>query len=961
MPSGGRKTPRVILKTWHRGVLFLLAAGVAFSILAVITRRDPNINFLPRDSRAEWVVFPATPDARAHRFASLDAVFERDFVLSGPSREARLSVRGMKRIEVRINGVSVGIEATRNWKRTTDVDVASLLRTGSNRVEARVFNHNGPPALWLCLQTDESTLRSDLSWVATLAGSAPRTVALASAPKIPGPGNPIAGGENTISSLKQSWPVWIVLAAAAVAAIWWQVGMERFKPRWIQPVLLIGLALLWLLLALNNSRLLPFHAGFDSREHLNYIKYIQERRALPLPTEGWQMYQPPLYYLVSAAALSACRLSTADPMAVPVLRLLGAMMGVAQFLLVFLSLRLLIPGRAALVGLCLAAFLPMHLYLAQFVTNEILVATLITAAIYLCLRLLRSDNPRPLEYAGLGLALGAAMLTKATGILLLPIVVGVIAIRQVTARARPGIWFRNLVILLISAFAICGWHYVRIWVRFGTPLLGNWDVMSGFAWWQEPGYHTLTDYFRFGRSLTNPLFSGFAGFADGIYSTAWGDGLCGGVAGLTYAWNHQLMAAGYLWGLLPTTLILVGATAALVRLIRRPSVELTLLLGLCAVITSALIFMTMKVASYAQIKAFYGLSILIPLCYFGVLGWETATGGSRLWKTIVGTLLLVWAMNSLAAHWVVHSVPQHLYAVQALRAEEKLNEALDESAKAVQVDSSSAMARRFHALNLGDAGRDDEAMREAKRAVELAPTDPAVHLQLAASIKRTDPERAVNEALYAVQLGPESSSAYEFLMACFLEAHQTDRAIQLGRDWLTVSPFSADPHYGLSLALDEKGDLVSAARHLGYVMMIRPELADAHARLRRILLSLTKAPSGLEALQQLAAEAPDSPRLLDELAWLLATHPVSGTRDGVTAIRLAERACVLTDRRIPALLDTLAAAYAEAGKFSNAVSTAEEALTRAGAVGDEDGVTLSDKILSVVRQNQPYRDEPLEE
>jgi hypothetical protein len=55
--------------------------------------------------------------------------------------------------------------------------------------------------------------------------------------------------------------------------------------------------------------------------------------------------------------------------------------------------------------------------------------------------------------------------------------------------------------------------------------------------------------------------------------------------------------------------------------------------------------------------------------------------------------------------------------------------------------------------------------------------------------------------------------------------------------------------------------------------------------------------------------------MLDELAWLLATYPDSKSRDGSDAVRLAERACVLTERRIPALLDTLAAAYAEAGDF----------------------------------------------
>ena len=159
-----------------------------------------------------------------------------------------------------------------------------------------------------------------------------------------------------------------------------------------------------------------------------------------------------------------------------------------------MSLRLLFPARTAFVGLLLAAFLPMHLYLAHYVTNEILAAALATAALYLFLRLLRSETPRASQFAWLGLAMGAAMLAKATGILLLPIVIAAIAGKLAVTRAPAAISLRNVGLLLAVCFAVCGWHYARIWLRFGTPLLGNWDIVSGFAWWQDPGYHTMADY-----------------------------------------------------------------------------------------------------------------------------------------------------------------------------------------------------------------------------------------------------------------------------------------------------------------------------------------------------------------------------------------------------------------------------------------------------------------------------------
>jgi hypothetical protein len=98
--------------------------------------------------------------------------------------------------------------------------------------------------------------------------------------------------------------------------------------------------------------------------------------------------------------------------------------------------------------------------------------------------------------------------------------------------------------------------------------------------------------------------------------------------------------------------------------------------------------------------------------------------------------------------------------------------------------------------------------------------------------------------------------------------------------------------------------------------------------------------------------------MLDELAWLLATYPDSQTRDGTEAVRLADRACALTERRIPALLDTLAAAYAEAGDFPRAISVADEAFNLAHSAGDDEAVKLSESILASLRENRPYREEP---
>ena len=176
---------------------------------------------------------------------------------------------------------------------------------------------------------------------------------------------------------------------------------------------------------------------------------------------------------------------------------------------------------------------------------------------------------------------------------------------------------------------------------------------------------------------------------------------------------------------------------------------------------------------------------------------------------------------------------------------------------------------------MSELGDDAEAVKEAERAVQLAPTDSTAHLNLAIAAKRTDMERTIAEARRAIELGPENFSAYQLLMKCLLESGRYQEAAALGPEWLAVSPFDVAAHSSVAVATAKTGDLVTAARQLGYVMMLGGNAEEALAQLHQIVLSLAKAPDGLQRLRDIATNAPDSPRMLDELAWLLATYPDS--------------------------------------------------------------------------------------
>ena len=89
------------------------------------------------------------------------------------------------------------------------------------------------------------------------------------------------------------------------------------------------------------------------------------------------------------------------------------------------------------------------------------------------------------------------------------------------------------------------------------------------------------------------------------------------------------------------------------------------------------------------------------------------------------------------------------------------------------------------------------------------------------------------------------------------------------------------------------------------------------------------------------------------MAWILATSPNAAMRDSAKAIEHAEKAVAMTQRRNPNCLETLAAAYAEAGKFEKAATTQKEAISLLGT--DEQKARYAAK-LELFEAGQPFRE-----
>lgn len=115
--------------------------------------------------------------------------------------------------------------------------------------------------------------------------------------------------------------------------------------------------------------------------------------------------------------------------------------------------------------------------------------------------------------------------------------------------------------------------------------------------------------------------------------------------------------------------------------------------------------------------------------------------------------------------------------------------------------------------------------------------------------------------------------------------------------------------------------------------------------------------SAVDHEEQALAHNANSLEALNNAAWLRATAPDARLRNGAEALRLAEQACELTRRQEPVPLSTLAAAYAEAGRFDDAVATAQTAITIAQEKGETNFVNKLEQCLQLYKDHKPYRQE----
>lgn len=124
----------------------------------------------------------------------------------------------------------------------------------------------------------------------------------------------------------------------------------------------------------------------------------------------------------------------------------------------------------------------------------------------------------------------------------------------------------------------------------------------------------------------------------------------------------------------------------------------------------------------------------------------------------------------------------------------------------------------------------------------------------------------------------------------------------------------------------------------------------------QVLAALGRGAEAINQYRQALASVPDLVPALNNLAWVLATDADATNRNGAEAVQLAERACALTARDTPVLVGTLAAAYAEVGRFKEAIETAQQARDLAQAAGQPEIAERNRQLLELYRSGRAYRE-----
>jgi tetratricopeptide (TPR) repeat protein len=212
---------------------------------------------------------------------------------------------------------------------------------------------------------------------------------------------------------------------------------------------------------------------------------------------------------------------------------------------------------------------------------------------------------------------------------------------------------------------------------------------------------------------------------------------------------------------------------------------------------------------------------------------------------------------------------------------------------------------------------------------------------------------------HALAVTTNNDVAENNLGIVFLGQGKVDEAISLLQAAVDLRPDNSPAHENLAKALLQKGQLADALIHYRKLLELQPDNIEVHNIVGTVLTQQGRVGEGVEEWQKVLAIQPENGNAMSNLAWVFATSPDQSLRDGPKAVELAEQAVRISGGRIAILFRTLAAAYAESGRFSEAIQTAQRGIELANSQGNPGLGTELQGNVALYQERQPLRDPSL--
>jgi tetratricopeptide (TPR) repeat protein len=265
----------------------------------------------------------------------------------------------------------------------------------------------------------------------------------------------------------------------------------------------------------------------------------------------------------------------------------------------------------------------------------------------------------------------------------------------------------------------------------------------------------------------------------------------------------------------------------------------------------------------------------------------------------------------------------HLHLALALQGQDKIAEALPHFQQAVALKPEGFEVHYAYAQLLGTQKRFPEAIAQYQAALQIQPNSLDSHLGLGAALVETGGwEKAAEQFSTVLAASPTNSSALDGLGYTLAMRGKFEEALLYFVKAAEAAPSNSFPHLHLAMEYERRKDIPKAIEQLRLAVQCSPGMTAA----------------------------------LNDLAWILATNPDPKFRDGAEAVRMAEQACKNTKDSEPLFMGTLAAAYAEAGRFDDAIRTAEKARDLAKSMGLNEVVRRNEELLPLYRAHKPYHE-----